>query len=340
MPKPDNVLFFHSGSIGDFLMYLHLAQILHKANPHVRVKVVMPRNAAFLQGLLGSYPYVTLVAVSKRMPWRLLGLFADTKHLAVVLHPTIGRMPLRIKVLGWLLTRRPGSVLVGFQDKGPLCSFYTHTLSYSLVPLYHETLHRVATTLGVDAGAAVPGLLWRADPRVYASFNVEPQKYIVVHPGSSSRACSFSVDTAVAVVDSVSRIAPGVPVLLSGGAADKELLAQVAKRCRAVVCLGLSVGEVATLVAGARLYIGVDTGISHLASFLGTPAIVAAHENTTPNWLPWYAPHTTVLFRLKNAAHASSDRSLICAEDCGRVHPFGPVSAEDIVACLPRLLIQ
>jgi len=58
--------------------------------------------------------------------------------------------------------------------------------------------------------------------------------------------------------------------------------------------VNLPILEVAWLVGHAALYIGVDTGITHLAGVLGQKSIVISHFGD-PTWIPTYNPNVRAL---------------------------------------------
>lgn len=335
---PDNLLFFHSGSIGDFLMYLYLAEQFRQANPNVSVRIVMPRNAAFLRGFLKEYPYITIIEISKWKVWRLPQLFLRQRNLIAVIHPTIGHIPVRIKILGWLLTRRPGTVLIGFWDRGPLCSLYSKMLRYDPETPYHETLNHIAEALGVQR-AGIPVLRFTPNPEVLAARGLRTDGHIVIHPGASTRARSFTAETIAALIQCINTHAPDLSIVLSGSETDRDLLAEASTHGRNVLCaVGASAEEIATIVGAARVYVGIDTGISHLACFLNVPAIVAAHEATQIVWLPWYAPTATVLYRLKEEDIVRGELNYVKAHRAARIQPFGRVPTDALVSAVQQRL--
>ncbi len=90
------------------------------------------------------------------------------------------------------------------------------------------------------------------------------------------------------------------PVLPSGSAAERasaEVLAHQAEALmerdsvRAIVAPALSLVEAAALLAGARVVVGVDTGLLHLAAALDAPTV--GLFGATPRWryAPYWSPH-------------------------------------------------
>lgn len=70
-------------------------------------------------------------------------------------------------------------------------------------------------------------------------------------------------------------IATGLRCVLPGGsAAERERAARIAQSLgRAVAAPPMNLGELAGLMAGAKLVVGVDTGLVHLAAALGRPTL-------------------------------------------------------------------
>ena len=71
-------------------------------------------------------------------------------------------------------------------------------------------------------------------------------------------------------------------VLPAGSAAERERANRLAAEIPgAIAAPQLTISELASLLAGARAAVGVDTGLSHLAVALGTPT-VALYVATDP----------------------------------------------------------
>jgi ADP-heptose:LPS heptosyltransferase len=61
-----------------------------------------------------------------------------------------------------------------------------------------------------------------------------------------------------------------------------------------VVLDSLDLRELIALVAGAKIFIGNDTGPSHLAAATGVPAVVIFGSTSSVHWRPWQAEHRVV----------------------------------------------
>jgi heptosyltransferase I len=64
-----------------------------------------------------------------------------------------------------------------------------------------------------------------------------------------------------------------IPVILWGSAAELSLARQIAQATSAVIPPFLKVADMAGLLAGARVVVGLDTGFTHLAAALARPTV-------------------------------------------------------------------
>ena len=131
--------------------------------------------------------------------------------------------------------------------------------------------------------AAAPGLAGRGD-------------YICVHPGARYASRRWPASRFAAVANRAAE--QGLQVVLTGSANEAALTAQVREQLRGPV-LDLtgrtSLGSLAALVAGARLVVCNDTGLSHVATAVATPSVVISSGSDTRRWSPLDAARHRVL---------------------------------------------
>jgi ADP-heptose:LPS heptosyltransferase len=81
----------------------------------------------------------------------------------------------------------------------------------------------------------------------------------------------------------------GFRIVLTGSTAESHLCRAVAHRSE-VGCINtsgsLSLGELATVVANARLLLSGDTGVAHLATALGCPSVTLFGPTPPDHWGP------------------------------------------------------
>jgi ADP-heptose:LPS heptosyltransferase len=114
-----------------------------------------------------------------------------------------------------------------------------------------------------------------------------PDRYVVMHPGSSVAARRWPASAFGATAAALAK--RGIGTVLTGVAAEREVAERV------VACAGTdvvdlvgrtTVDEAAGVVAGAIGAVTNDTGMSHLAAALGRPSVVLFHAKDHRRWLP------------------------------------------------------
>lgn len=148
--------------------------------------------------------------------------------------------------------------------------------------------------LGVKVPLKTPTLFPReADGKRMASFleqrKLDKETHVVaLHPGSGSRAKVWSPENFAQLSKHLlkdERIQLLVPI----GPADKEHAADycnIIASDRIIPVRNLSLGELAAILKKCRVYIGNDSGVTHMAAAVGTP-VVALFGPTDPQvWGP------------------------------------------------------
>jgi heptosyltransferase-3 len=115
--------------------------------------------------------------------------------------------------------------------------------------------------------------------------------YAVLHPFPKFNYKMWRTDAWVALARSLQ--ARGLRVVLSGSGERAELdyVAGIARDLPDALNLAgkLSLSQVACLLAGARLYVGPDTALTHMAAALGVKVVALYGPSNPVKWGPW--PH-------------------------------------------------
>lgn len=109
---------------------------------------------------------------------------------------------------------------------------------------------------------------------------------VILHPGSGGRAKNWPLAHFYALADVLED--RGLPVTWCAGPAE-EFVLPAGRHLPA-----MALAELAGVLAGARLYVGNDSGISHLAAATGCPSVVIFGPTNPSVWAP-VGPRLTVL---------------------------------------------
>jgi ADP-heptose:LPS heptosyltransferase len=110
----------------------------------------------------------------------------------------------------------------------------------------------------------------------------------VVHPGAASAARRWPADRWAGVVSGLS--ARGLPVVVTGTAAEGALCAEAAAAGALDLSGRLSLEELAQTVATASVVLCGDTGVSHLATALRRPSVLLFGPTSPASWGPGIDP--------------------------------------------------
>lgn len=110
-----------------------------------------------------------------------------------------------------------------------------------------------------------------------------PSGFLAIHPGSGSRSKNWPE---VRFQELVRELAPGDPFLLVSGPADEEATQKLARSPHSVVARDLPLRALGALLSKAGLYVGNDSGVTHLAAASGSPTLALFGPTDPQTWGP------------------------------------------------------
>jgi heptosyltransferase-3 len=110
----------------------------------------------------------------------------------------------------------------------------------------------------------------------------KPEPIIALHPGSGSEKKNWPE---VKWRELIQRLA-GRQLLLVGGEAEEGRLERLAEAGACTIARSLPLAELAQRLSACSLFVGHDSGISHLAAAAGVPTIVLWGDTSEDVWRP------------------------------------------------------
>ncbi len=156
-------------------------------------------------------------------------------------------------------------------------------------PHASEWLARVLVPLGLDVRGAPPPLAFTEEEleEVRAASAALPPGFLALHPGSGSPAKNWPF---ARFVEAARRLTRGAPWLLVLGPAE----AHVTPPPDALVARGWPLRRVAAALSAAGLFLGNDSGASHLAAAAGAPTLALFGSTDPAVWAPLGASVSTL----------------------------------------------
>jgi len=120
------------------------------------------------------------------------------------------------------------------------------------------------------------------------------QPLVVIHPGSGSTHKCVAPEILASIVVAL-QISGATPVILEGPA-DREPVERLLQSCvdPPIVLKGLDVHTVAGVLAQARLFVGQDSGVTHMAGLMGVRTVALFGPTDPARWAP-RGSHVTVV---------------------------------------------
>jgi heptosyltransferase-3 len=290
LPHRPRILVVTLRRLGDVLFATPLIASLRRAFPQSVIDVLVFEDTA---GILAGNPDIDRIVAVRSQPsiWQGLGLalrLAKRYHLAISTQS--GDRPTVFALIA-------GRCHVGLVDGGARGTLRRLALSRSVAPqpgLHRlEEMLRLADAVGVArVGHLVcPGGVPRPDSTWHATSDREvegPQPYAVIHAAPMFVYKRWTPVGWRALAAGVR--ARGLKIVATGGpaAAERTYLDEVWGELPEVVRRDgqLSWPELAALLANARLFIGPDTSVTHLAAATGCPTVALFGPTDPRRWGP------------------------------------------------------
>jgi ADP-heptose:LPS heptosyltransferase len=278
-----NVLIFHAGALGDFVLTWPLVMALGRLHPQSRIIVVTHASK-------GALAELALHVESHDVEQGWHGLFTDDATLperpALMLEGAHAIYTFSGGEAAFL-KRAPHAQLVSLQPRPPegYAKHASQFLLEQLAPLPAaksavEQMLRSVNLRGIGTGRSHDG-------------------DVIVHPGSGARAKCWPTERFVKVIDKLKRKKKEARVLIGEVEQERFTAEQVAALEKAA---GGAVHRPATYVElfnelrTASLFIGNDSGPSHLAGVMGLPTVTLFGPTDPALWKPM-GPRVRVLHR-------------------------------------------
>jgi ADP-heptose:LPS heptosyltransferase len=116
----------------------------------------------------------------------------------------------------------------------------------------------------------------------------QQKKIFLIHPGAGSQRKRWALDNFLKVADLVRETTPAEIVFLVGPA-EKDLLPFIAKtaaRSHVNIHHVEDLSKVMALIEASRCFVGNDSGVAHLAGFMGVPTVAVFGPSSPARWSP------------------------------------------------------
>jgi ADP-heptose:LPS heptosyltransferase len=282
-----NLLIVRLRSIGDVVLTLPALQALHDWRPDLRIHMLVEPLSA---PLVENHPAISEIIVLRKF-WRAVRQLRHSRFaIAFNMHggPTsafltrLSGAPVRVcwaqRQYSWCYNVH---VPVHFPVYGRI---EMHTAEHRLQQFLYTGLRESPlpqAKVYVDANAADFVRRKLAQKGIGAG-----QPYALVRPGASQATKRWPVERFAEIAKWL-RDSHGIATVVNLGPGDESIEAEVNRAFAGVVVNDLDLRGLVALLAGSCLFIGNDTGPTHIAAALQKKCVVIFGASDSKVWSPW-----------------------------------------------------
>jgi lipopolysaccharide heptosyltransferase III len=264
LPENARVAVIRIRSLGDCVLTTPALSILKNARPDLRIAVaVESRFAAIFEGnpAVSQLLEPSLTSVCGFHPDLCLNLHGGTRSICMT--------------AGSFASHRAG--------------FAHHKGSW----IYNHPIPRAQEILGVDrpvhtAEHLASAMFYLGAPRteiprasLFAESPSESHGYAIIHPVAATEAKTWSADGFVKVAEHLARDHDLEPIFIGGPGDDLSSFGKFRR------IAGAPLQQTKSLMKGASLFVGNDSGPAHMAAAFGVPVVVLFGPSDSVTWAPW-----------------------------------------------------
>lgn len=285
------VLIIHPGALGDILLAVPAIRSLSQRYPRHEIVLIA---AAAVSRLL-----VECGVISDWLPLEgrgCLGLFAGTTDLSRELHSWLNRCDLAVVWMedkeGLIGSRLQAFGVARIESQSP---FSMRLRARHQSDRFLETLGETAGEILAERTIQVPSHLLERGKDYLDNLRVSREHVLVlVHPGSGSVHKCLEPRRMASLIEGLWK--GGVCPLILEGPADQDAVGQALRLVSRppLVLRELELSLLAGVLGQVALYIGHDSGVTHLAALLGVRTIAIFGPTDHHRWGP-YGQHVSIV---------------------------------------------
>ena len=307
LPSGARILFIRLRSLGDTVLSTPLYSALKAWQPDLRLSVLVEKP---YDEILQNHPDVDqVISIATNSGGRLASFLSRVSALKRIRSESFDCC---INLHGgstsaWFTGLSRARYRVGLQSFRFAACYNVH-IQQSTPNSVQGKLHTIEyqmdwlRSLGMPRGETPPSKVV-PDPELeqqvtdtLARAGVEPGKvYCVVQPTSKFYTKEWTAEGFAEIVDYL-QVPLGFQVVLTGGLGEELKLRKVAELCqrRPVVIEKISISELLWVIRKAKMFVGNDSGPTHIAAALNIPTVVLFGSSDSAVWYPWKSPHRIV----------------------------------------------
>lgn len=276
-----SVLIIHPGGLGDVLLAFPAIASLRNRHPTDHIVLL---SGSEVGSLLQACGVVDRILTTESGD--LASLMSGAARLSIGLRELLQRCE---RVVGWLKDH-DGSLRATLQQLGIhriILETPTPRAGVHQSTRFSEVLEEAHSAHSQSVRLVVPEMLRQMGSMVLRAIGIqEGQEFVVCHPGSGSVHKCVRPEIMVEVLRKIRQ--SGILPIIVGGPADEAVIECFSKLGVRDVSMiqNQNLTTLAGILAQARLFVGHDSGVTHLAAALRIPTVAIFGPTDPLQWAP------------------------------------------------------
>jgi len=288
--------YLNYGTIGDMIMVSSLLDVIHKKDRDAVFYVGVIKNFNLIKSLTSKYGWIRFFDLSKKQNFLILYLKIVFGKVFVIVPPSFGRVPKKISLfLKALSMFNFENSPIGFSINEETEKFLAKKIPFQKNKIFLDNLGLFLPVLGFKEEKIIPHFDFVFNEKFIESLGLKKNKYIVFHVCAANKVRSLPKSRWISVIKGLKGLSENNKFVFSAAKKDLDFVNEIIVKSgvSGIVADG-SIHDIATLIRDAKLYVGIDTGITHMACVQKVDSVIIAN-NSNPTWLPSYNPNATIL---------------------------------------------
>lgn len=298
--------YFSYGTIGDMLMAAPFLEEIHAQDSGAVVVVGVANNFRLITEMSSEYGWIHFVDLSKKR-----NFFKLLPHLLFSRVTVIG--PLSFGVLPKFLFVFMKVVSLGNYKNSPIgftigkehTAYFAKKNDFKKYESFIDNLSDLLPLMNLKKKQITPYFHFKVPRDIAQTLPLTHKAYVVFHMCAANESRSLPASRWISLLEHLKDVNTDFDFVFTASKKDVDFVQQVLRGSgvSGIVVADRSIHDIAAILKSSALYVGVDTGITHIACVLGAKSVVIAN-NSNPTWLPRYNKNALIL---KNDAVCTCD---------------------------------
>lgn len=225
---------------------------------------------------------------------------------------------------------------VGFADY-QYSFLYNHQLPPSAQFWQQEKTHSAEQQLALLGGVGVP-----VEDRPKSKLTINENLHIynskfpfaIIHPVAAFPTKQWATENFAEVAEFL--VQNGLQIVAVGTIKERETLNELEKLSQVNIQTysNLTLPQITKLVSDAKIFVGNDSGIAHIAAAVETPSVVIFGSSNRTHWRPWTNAKNEIVYEEFSCQPCAG---YVC-EEFGEPRCILSIKTEDVIQSIERVL--